>query len=191
MSWLLGCQWKNSGPESVQTFKFVWFGFAFLACCLIVVIRLRVSEDLPCMGAGGVCTLVQVEHTDTAWCCLTLYYPKRCMMRQLDLFKTLWWCNTIIIINLLIVWRIFKYYSVSGGTSCVLISKRDRHGWAVFGISHVHFGVGGQEQFGTGTLSCNLWVWCHVVDKLLWDLPCKLWPLFIYVQLLVLKIHAV
>lgn len=66
MSWLLGCQWKNSGPKSVQRFKFVWFGFAFLACCLIVVIRLCVSEDLPCMGAGGVCPLVQVEHTDTA-----------------------------------------------------------------------------------------------------------------------------
>lgn len=131
--------------------KYVCFDFAFLTCCLVIAIRLYVSEDLPCMGTGGICPLIQVECTSIAWCCLTFYYLKRCMMRQLDLFNTLWWCNIIIIINFLIVWRIFKYYSVLGGTSCVFISKKWRHGWALFDINYVCSFWGGRTTVG--------WLW--------------------------------
>lgn len=80
------CSW-------VWSQKSVCFSFAVLVCCLIMAVRIHVSEDLSRMGAGGICPLVPVECTDTAWCDLTFYYLKCCIMRQLDLFKTLQWCN--------------------------------------------------------------------------------------------------
>lgn len=120
--WLVGFQWKNSGSDPVQRSPCVLVLLVWLAS-LIIAVRLKI----PLHRLWG---YLPFHTSEVNRYCLMLfnlvYYLRRRMMRQLDLFKALWCCNAIIIINLLIVWRIFKYYSVLGGTSCVFIPQEVR-----------------------------------------------------------------
>lgn len=96
----------------------IYPGLGFPTRCLTATARLGVPE--PPMCGGWSCLPFGTRRAH--WCCLTIYYPKRCIMRRFDLCKTLRWCNTEQL-HIITSKEPYNYCSVSGGALCVLISK--------------------------------------------------------------------